>query len=917
MRRFDLRFLVWGVAGLAVGAAAGCGGGSGGSGVAGLPIDPAVTTRAVAAARFSVNVETGKVTVTPLGTRSNGRALYTGSAIGFEPSDLLVDAGELTRRDITVSLINHSGESTTSGINGRLIFSPISLANNYPLDLRSGSTVTTVAGTGVVGTTDGPATSAPLSNPISVASDGTTTYIVQYGGTALRKIQNGYLSTVTSSLLSPQGFSLANGSGNTLAVVANGTNQTLQVVDTRTGQIISTAGVTGTAGTGDGDAVTALFNNPVGVATAIDNQFKVYVTDSGSGRVRVVTLDYYGKITDVSTIMTGLSNPRGISVSRNGTLAVAELGTNKIRLFLPDGTPVVTLGSGGGTDVDGTGATASFNSPLGLTIDTGSTSTDVIYVSSYNGNKIRFAKLKQGAQPTLAASWIVGTIAGSGAAGAADGAGDVATIGNPRMIGLDSNNNILVPQNNNQVLRRVNPNIGVTLVGVPDTNTGTELPRLANASGYIPGATTTSPYINFGGFETQKWSFVVPAGVKAFSFTVSAEVDASSTTPLDGVLNTGTPKGSPNVFVRTVAGTGQVGYAGGSASTAQIGEAFSMTEDVSGNIFFFDRANYCIRRVANHGTVSLVAGLPGAVITSVGSSEGNGTQVRFPAGVNIAVNPDGSELAIATSLGTVQIAVLAPSSDPTLPANWSIKTVAGTYGTSGSVNGLGSIATFSNGTNGICLKANGDIYLADKNAGLIRQVSLVGDGIQTKDAYLVSTLSGTTPGFSDGAVGTAQFSAPSAVAISEEGFLLVADTGNNRIRKIDLRTNQVSTLAGSGVAGFLDGDNGLTATLTAPVGVAINSAGYAFTRNGSVLRRISPSGSVRTVAGGGASSADAFGDQASLTGQSDGLFVDSTGDLYFGDGPRIRKVERVLRGGAVSGSAGGTAGSTGGTGGGF
>ncbi len=116
---------------------------------------------------------------------------------------------------------------------------------------------------------------------------------------------------------------------------------------------------------------------------------------------------------------------------------------------------------------------------------------------------------------------------------------------------------------------------------------------------------------------------------------------------------------------------------------------------------------------------------------------------------------------------------------------------------------------------GLAVDAEGAIYVADGADGnQVRVISPTGD---------VFTLAGGAPGFSDGSGYAARFSTPSGIAIDQYGTLYVADTGNNAIRRVT-RDGQVSTVAGTGVAGFRDGPS-LTSRFNAPIGLAVDAAG--------------------------------------------------------------------------------------------
>ena len=143
---------------------------------------------------------------------------------------------------------------------------------------------------------------------------------------------------------------------------------------------------------------------------------------------------------------------------------------------------------------------------------------------------------------------------------------------------------------------------------------------------------------------------------------------------------------------------------------------------------------------------------------------------------------------------------------------------------------------------GVAVDGRGNVYVADAGASnRVRKVTPEG---------AVSTLAGGAEGFADGTGGAASFHTPSAVAVDEAGNLYVADTGNNRIRKVTPE-GVVSTIAGDGTRGSRDGP-AASAQFDAPVGVAVG-------RDGSVLvadtyndrvRVVTPNGEVKTIAGG-------------------------------------------------------------------
>jgi sugar lactone lactonase YvrE len=137
----------------------------------------------------------------------------------------------------------------------------------------------------------------------------------------------------------------------------------------------------------------------------------------------------------------------------------------------------------------------------------------------------------------------------------------------------------------------------------------------------------------------------------------------------------------------------------------------------------------------------------------------------------------------------------------------------------------------------------------------------------------------------------ASFNSPYGVAVDSSGNVYVADTNNQRIRKIT-PNGTVMTLAGAGDFGYADGI-GTAASFGSPQGVAVDSSGnvYVADKDNSRIRKITPNGTVTTLAGGNEGYADGIGTAASFYSPS-GVAVDSSGNVYVADSynHRIRKI---------------------------
>jgi sugar lactone lactonase YvrE len=214
----------------------------------------------------------------------------------------------------------------------------------------------------------------------------------------------------------------------------------------------------------------------------------------------------------------------------------------------------------------------------------------------------------------------------------------------------------------------------------------------------------------------------------------------------------------------------------------------------------------------------------------------------------------------------------------------SVLTVAG-RGTAGYVSGLANLAAFNTPGN-LVVDANGDIYIADTGNQVVRKI--------TMSTGLVSTYAGTGyRGLVDGILASSAFSSPYGIAIDASGNIFVADAANNVIRKITVATGLVSTFAGTGQQGLTDGP-AATATFFHPGAIIFDASGNLFVSElgNNTIRKITADGTVSTYAGSGAAgAADGPAATASFK-QPNGMAFDSKGNLYVADqlNNKIRKI---------------------------
>ena len=218
-----------------------------------------------------------------------------------------------------------------------------------------------------------------------------------------------------------------------------------------------------------------------------------------------------------------------------------------------------------------------------------------------------------------------------------------------------------------------------------------------------------------------------------------------------------------------------------------------------------------------------------------------------------------------------------------------VTTFAGS--TPGFADGTGIVAQFLN-PSGVATDAAGNLYVADQNNNKIRKITPTGE---------VSTLAGSTQGFADGAGASAQFYNPQGLGTDNSGNVYVADTNNNKIRKIT-PDGVVTTLAGS-TQGFADG-TGTTVKFSLPQGVVTDAAGNVYVSDtyNHKIRKITPAGVVSTIAG----STQGFADGTPTIAKFRlpiGIAIDAVGNLYVADSENY-KIRKITPSGEVSTLAG-------------
>jgi sugar lactone lactonase YvrE len=340
---------------------------------------------------------------------------------------------------------------------------------------------------------------------------------------------------------------------------------------------------------------------------------------------------------------------------------------------------------------------------------------------------------------------------------------------------------------------------------------------------------------------------------------------------LSGVITSRAQSNYEPYSFTTVAGLGP-GSSNGTGSAARFDFPDGSAVDSAGNVYVADSGNDIIRKITPAGVVSTLAGLAG----SSGSADGTGNAARFSFPTGVAVDSAGNVYVADDGNNTIR--KITPCGD--------VSTLAGLAGSTGTADGTGSAARFSQPF-GVTVDGAGTIYVADRDNHTIRKITPAG---------AVSTFAGLagSNGSADGNGSAARFNFPLGVAVDNAGNVYVADTNSSTVRKIT-SSGAVSTFAGqAGSFGSADG-TGNAARFNNTQGVAVDSAGNVYVADylNHTIRRITPSRVVSTFAGlaGNGGSADGTGNGARFNFPY-GVAVDGAGNAYVADSGNdaIRKI---------------------------
>lgn len=718
--------------------------------------------------------------------------------------------------------------------------------------------------------------------------------------------------------------------GNTY--IANGPSNHVFKVDT-SGNLTAVAGNGAPGYSGDGGpATSATLSNPEGIF--VDGSGNLFIADTDNCVIREVSA---GNISTVAgkpgscgysgdgapATSAQLYDPYGVFVDGSGDIFIADTDNCVIREVSGGNIATVagTAGSCGYSGDGGRATSAQLSVPEGIFVALGR-----IFIADTDNNLIRVVNPGT-AQITVAGVNIpagdIQTVAGASynsqggtLCGFANN-GQLATTAQlcaPTGVFVDSSSNIFIADTNNFAIREV----AASTTDILTTVAGT----LGTAGYSANGTVATSALLNYpSNMVADSSGNIFIADTDNF---VIEEVAAS------------------NSEIQTKIGNNKLAYSGdgGPAVDAELYTPGAVALDSAGNIYIADTSNSVVR-VVNTGTAAItiagvtiqagdigtVAGsyyvptLPATCDYSGDGGPATGAQLCTPGGVFV----DGSGNIYIADSGNNVIRVVNPSATQsitiagvTIPAN-EIATVTGNgtlcqYITAPCGDNGPAISAELNTPNGVFVDSAGNIFIADTDDYVIREVTTAGT-ISTVAGNYAQCTQPAAPSCGDGAVATgAQLNFPYGVFVDLAENIYIADTFDNRIRVaanpgagqpitlagVSIPPGDIATVAGTGARGF-GGDNGspTAAQLDTPSGVFVDSAGDIFiadTDNAAIREVVAASGLIQTVAGTPLIPGFSGDGGQSASAELDsplGLFGASSGNLFIADTDNARIRELV------------------------
>ena len=644
----------------------------------------------------------------------------------------------------------------------------------------------------------------------------------------------------------------------------------------------------GTFPIGDGGpAAAALLETPQAVAA--DSNGTVYIADAGNGLLRKVSK---GTITSIAGYTGYIYD---LKLDSAGNLYVA--GGNYAYKVTPAGVISKVAGNGSTTTFTGDGGpatSAGFSGIYALAIDSGNN----LYICDANNNRIR----------KITPDGIVHTFAGGNGHGYGGDGGPAtaALLDYPRHLAVDAAGNVYVNDYNNNRVRKISSDGTIKTIAGSGVCCSSPDGGLATNAFLSTGPVTTDPSGNVYVFDflTNRVRRISPEGIlqpyagdgkEGFA----GDGDNASVARFSGVAGLGTDS-SNNLYiadsnnerirvvtsaggVSTVAGRSHFSGDGGPATAAILHRPAGVVQTADGSVYFTDRVNHRLRKIASDGAISTIAGTgdPG-----FGGDGGPAVQATLYFPDSLTIDSAGNLLFVDQNQRRVR---------KITPAGI-ITTVAGNGDLAYSVDGSGALASGFAYITGIAADATGNIFLSEGVANRVKKINPAG-GLIT---YAGASNNGRPSGFGfagDGqAASQAVLANPTALAVDSSGNLYIADTLNYRIRRVEAASGIITTVAGNGKCCSTGDGAKATAAAVDPLGMIADTLGGLWFTDPLGIRYISRDGVVSRIAGGrdyGFAGDDQSANPNTAYNSPTGIFLNAAGEVIIADtyNSRIRKLQ--------------------------
>lgn len=614
---------------------------------------------------------------------------------------------------------------------------------------------------------------------------------------------------------------------------------------------LSTPYINRIAGTGIPGAV---INGQQAVRATLGTEMSKVATDS-SGAIFVGTKDLGWKIHKISpngTISTIAGNYRyfygdgnapgaaafgprlAVSVSRQSEIVITDISNVRLRILTAD--PVVaTIAGTGDSSYSGDGGLAylaTLSTPTATTTD----SSGNIYVADTRNQVIR--RIRESTITTYAGT--PGTAGNTGDGGLAT----AARLNTPFGLTTDLSNNIYFTDLTNCAIRKITPQGTISLIA------GTYAPGFGGDGGLATAATLSTPR-----------GITIDANNNIYF----CDTGNSRVRRIDATSR----------IIQTVAGTGVSGYGGdgGLAVNARLSTPTGIAADSLGNLYIADTNNQCIRYLNTaNSRIATVAGQP--MRQGYGGDYSFATFALLNSPSHVAVDRNSGYYYIADD-GNARIRYVDPV--PRI-----IDTIAGNGSPLFTGDGGAASAAVFGSIKCLTRDSANNLYIVDDAAHVVRMIDLTTGNI--------SRVAGTgVPGFSgeSGLAVSARLSSPQVVVIDSNANLYLTDRDNQRVRIITTGTGLISTLVGTGVAGY-NGDSisSIRARLNNPTALAIDPSTqtlYIGDLNNNRIRAVDPSTVITTYAGSGDYGAPTAGSSfaSTMLASTTSLAVGLDSEVYF------------------------------------